>query len=294
VARVVRVAAAQMGPNQDGVPRDDVVSRMLGLLERAIDAKADLVVYPEMALTTYFCKKLRDDFDQFFEREIPPKALAALLQRAKQAGIAVQIGFCEKADGKYFNSSLLVDKDGASRGVYRKIHLPGAAKDDGVAKVFELRYFEHGDRGFEVHTAAGARIGMAICQDRRFPETYRVLALKGAEIITIGYNTPVSSMAMEHSELCMRGGAYANNCYVIGVAKAGVEDGMELIGGTCIIAPTGQVLARAVSNGDELVVATLDFDAVLPFRKWRKYLSRRQPQHYGELLRPVRADDTPT
>lgn len=294
MARVIKVAAAQMGPINEATSRDEVVARMSRMLEQAIEERVQLIVFPEMTLTTYFCKKLRDDFDHFFEKEVPPRALAPLLARAKEAGIACQVGFCELAGEKHFNSSVLVDEQGEVQGVYRKTHLPGADQSDGVAKVFEPHYFDYGDTGFLVHTAAGARIGMAICQDRRFPETYRVLALKGAEIITIGYNTPTSAMAMEHSELCMRGGAYANNCYVVGVAKAGVEDGLELIGGTCIIAPTGQVLARAAAGGEELVVASLDFDAILPFRRWRRYLSRRQPNHYGELLRPVRPEDTPS
>src|SRR6266568_1940692 len=247
MARTVTVAAAQMGPNNEGAGREEIVERMLALLEQARRQGVGLLAYPEMALTTYFPKKIRKDFDQFFETELPPKALEPLLRRAKEARIAVHVGFCEKADG---------------------------------------------DTGYKVFDACGAKVGIAICQDRRYPESYRALALQGAEIILIGYNTPISALALDLNELCMRSGAYANLCFVVGVAKAGIEDGVELIGGSCIINPLGQVLAKAATTGDELIVARIDLDQIAPVRKRWNFLGRRQPQHYGRLLMPVTEKET--
>src|SRR5512134_1787109 len=120
--RTLKVAAAQMGPNNEGTPRDAIVERMLALLEQAVAEAVELLVYPEMALTTYFPKRIRQDFDQFFETEVPPKALEPLLRRAAEARVAVHVGFCEKADGRYFNSALLADRDGRLCGTFRKIH----------------------------------------------------------------------------------------------------------------------------------------------------------------------------
>jgi predicted amidohydrolase len=287
MARSLKVAAAQMGPNNEGASREEIVERLLGLLDQAIRDHVELIVYPEMALTTYFPKRIRPDYDQFFETEVPPKALEPLLRRAAQARVAVHVGFCEKTEGKYFNSALLTDRDGRLCGTFRKIHLPGTRAADGFAQVYEPYYFAHGDSGYQVFDAAGARVGIAICQDRRYPESYRCLALQGAELILIGYNTPTSPLALDLNELCMRAGAYANLCFVVGVAKAGVEDGVELIGGSCIISPLGQVLARAATTGDELVVATIDLDQIVPVRKRWNFLGRRQPQHYGRVLQPV-------
>jgi len=285
--RYIKVAAAQMGPNQDGTPREAIVERMLGLLEQAIREGVEVIAYPEMALTTYFPKRIRADYDQFFETDVPPKALEPLLRKAAEKRIAVHVGFCEKADGKYFNTALLTDRDGRMAGLFRKIHLPGTKAVDGFAQVYEPYYFAHGDTGYKVFDCAGARVGVAICQDRRYPESYRCLALQGAEIILIGYNTPISALALDLNELCMRSGAYANLCFVVGVAKAGVEDGVELIGGSCIIDPLGQVLAKAATTGDELIVTRIDLDQVEPVRKRWNLLGRRQPQHYGPLLTPV-------
>jgi len=285
--RHMKVAAAQMGPNNEGTSREEIVERMLGLLEQAAREQVELIAYPEMALTTYFPKRIRPDFDQFFETEVPPKALEPLLRRAAEGRVAVHVGFCEKADGQYFNTALLTDRDGRLCGTFRKIHLPGTRAADGFAQVFEPYYFAHGDTGYRVFDAAGAKVGIAICQDRRYPESYRALALQGAELILIGYNTPLSPLALDLNDLCMRSGAYANACFVVGVAKAGVEDGVELIGGSAIINPHGQILARAATTGDEMVTARIDLDQMLPVRKRWNFLGRRQPQHYGLLLQPV-------
>ena len=285
--RYVKVAAAQMGPNNDGTPREVIVDRMLTLLEAGIRDGVELIAYPEMALTTYFPKRVRPDFDHFFETEVPPKSLEPLLRRAAQARVAVHVGFCEKADGRYFNTALLTDRDGRLCGTFRKIHLPGTKAPDGFAQVYEPYYFAHGDTGYRVFDACGAKVGIAICQDRRYPESYRALALQGAEVILIGYNTPISALALDLNELCMRAGAYANACFVVGIAKAGVEDGVELIGGSCIISPQGQVLTKAATTGDELIVTTVDLEQMAPVRKRWNFLGRRQPQHYGILLQPV-------
>jgi len=290
--RQLTVAAAQMGPNNEGTPREEIVERMGALLEQAVSAGAELIAYPEMALTTYFPKRIRPDYDQFFETEVPPKALEALLRRAAQARVAVHVGFCEKAEGRYYNTALLTDRDGRLCGTFRKIHLPGTKAPDGFAQVHEPYYFAHGDTGYRVFDCAGARVGIAICQDRRYPESYRCLALQGAEIILIGYNTPLSPLALDLNDLCLRSGAYANACFVVGVAKAGVEDGVELIGGSCVVSPQGQVLARAATTGDELVVARIDLDQMTPVRRRWNFLGRRQPQHYGLLLQPVTEKET--
>lgn len=290
--RHVKVAAAQMGPNNDGTPREVIVERMLALLEQSIREGVELIAYPEMALTTYFPKRVRPDFDHFFETEVPPKSLEPLLRRAAQARVAVHVGFCEKAEGKYFNTALLTDRDGRLCGTFRKIHLPGTKIPDGFAQVHEPYYFAHGDTGYKVFDCAGAKVGIAICQDRRYPESYRALALQGAEIIVIGYNTPLSALALDLNDLCMRAGAYANACFVVGIAKAGVEDGMELIGGSSVISPQGQIIAKASTTGDELVTALIDLDQMTPVRKRWNFLGRRQPQHYGSLLDPVREKET--
>ncbi len=287
MARHVKVAAAQLGAINEGTSREEMVDRMLALLEQAIREEVQILAYPELALTPYFPKRIRDDYDQFFETEVPPKCLEPLLRRAGQAGVVCHIGFAEKAGGRYFNTAILTDETGALSGTFRKIHLPGVTKPDGYAQVYEPHFFESGDTGYRVFPTRRAKVGIAICQDRRFPESYRSLGILGAEIVLIGYNTPLSPLALDLNELVMRAGAYQNNLFVIGVAKAGLEDGVEFIAGSCVITPMGQVIAKAASSADELVAARIDLDQMIPARKRWNFLGRRHPEHYGLLTRPV-------
>lgn len=286
--RFVKVAAAQMGPINEGTARAAVVERMLALMDQAIAEDVELLVYPELALTPYFPKRIRDDYDQFFESEMPSKDVAPLFERARHAHLAFHLGYAERDGARRYNTAILVDEDGTIFDRYRKTHLPGLPHPDpdGLARVFEPCYFAHGDTGFKVYAAAKARIGIAICQDRRYPESYRCLGLGGAEIIVSGYNTPAYPLALAHNELVLRAGAYENSLFVVGCAKAGVEDGVEFIGGSAVVNPLGEVVAKASTTGDELVAARIDLDQMTPARKRWNFFGRRRPEHYGPLVEP--------
>src|SRR5439155_13745414 len=256
--RYVKVAAAQLGAIPEGTTRQEMVERMLALMEQAVADGVEIIAYPELALTPYFPKKIRNDADQFFEDEMPSKATKPLFEKARQARIAFHLGYAEKAGAKRYNTAILVDEDGTIFEKYRKTHLPGTTKPDGHAMVYEPHFFAYGDTGFKVYEAKKAKVGVHICQDRRYPESYRALGIQGAEIIINGYNTPLYPLALDHNELVLRAGAYENSCFVIGVAKGGKEDGVEFIAGSCIIDPLGQVVAKAQTNEDELIVARID------------------------------------
>jgi len=289
VTRYVKVAAAQLGPNNEGTPVDAIVTRMLRLMDEAIAERADIVAYPEMALSPYFPKRIREDAEQFFSREVPPAALAPVVERARGAGIIWHVGFCERDGDRRFNTAVLIDERGDVRGRYRKIHLPGTNRVEPgtTGRVHEPYYFDPGDTGYRVFETPRARIGIAICQDRRYGETYRCLGLGGAEAVLIGYNTPAAPQALALNELVMRAGAYENHLFVVGAAKAGVEDGLELIGGSCVISPLGEVLAKASTNGDELVTARIDLDQTREARERWNFFARRHPEHYAAITSPV-------
>ena len=284
MARFVKVAAAQLGAIPEGTTREQMVERMLALMEQAIAERVEIIAFPELALTPYFPKRIRDDFDQFFEDELPSAATKPLFERARQGRIAFHLGYAEKDGGRRYNTAVFVDEDGTIFDKYRKTHLPGTTRPDGHAMVYEPYYFAYGDTGFKVYDAAKAKVGVHICQDRRYPESYRALGLQGAEIIVNGYNTPLYPLALDHNELVLRAGAYENSCFVIGVAKCGKEDGVEFIGGSCICDPFGQVLAKAATTIDELIVARLNFETMDLARKRWNFFGRRHPEHYKLLV----------
>src|SRR6266566_4907680 len=268
--RVVNVAAAQMGPIQKADSREAVVKRMIALMDEAKAGSADLIVYPELALTTFFPRWYmadQADVDGWFEREMPNAATKPLFERAARHQMAMSFGYAELTpDGHHFNTCILTDKSAGIVGKYRKVHLPGHSEFD------TERSFEPGDLGFNVWRALGGIFGMAVCNDRRWPETYRVMGLQGVEMVLIGYNTPsVNALKSEegpekrlfHNRLSVQAGAYQNATWVVAVAKAGVEDGFPLIGGSLIVDPEGEIVAEAQTEEDELLVYPCGRDATM-------------------------------
>ncbi len=307
MSRILRVAAAQLGPIARDEGRAEVVDRLIAMLHKAASFGAKLVVYPEMALTTFFPRWVFDDpneADAYCETSMPNPAVQKLFDEAERLGIGFYLGYAElsQEEGRKrrFNTAVLVDESGAIVGKYRKVHIPGLAHadPDGCASNFEKRYFENGNLGFPVFRAFGGVMGMCICNDRRWPETYRVMGLQGVELVMVGYNTGSTRMIMEgnrrvmepahlateHNMLVMRAGAYQNCCWVIGVAKAGAEEGSDFLGDTCIIAPSGDVVAKAAGLDDEVIVADCDLSAGdYNRRSIFNFEANRQLQHYGPI-----------
>jgi len=304
--RTIVIGGAQLGPIQKADSREAVVERMIALLDQAKGAGCDLVVFPELCLTTFFPRWYMEDqveVDAWFEREMPNVTTAPLFAVAREAGIAISFGYAELTpDGRHFNTSIMTDRAGNIIGKYRKVHLPGHSEYD-TERAFqhlEKRYFEPGDLGFPVWRNLDAIMGMCICNDRRWPEVYRVMGLQGVELIILGYNTPsVNSQMVDeglekrlyHSELVMTAGAYQNATWVVGIAKAGVEDGHPLLGGSIIVDPNGYVVARAAEEEDELIVHVCDMD-VCTFGKTTifDFARHRRIEHYQRICAQTGAE----
>ena len=311
--RIVTVGAAQLGPIARAEPRQAVVARLVALLRQAHARGCALVVFPELALTTFFPRWLIEDeaeLDSFYERAMPNPAVQPLFDEAKRLGIGFYLGYAELTpERRRFNASIVVGADGRILGKYRKVHLPGHAEFEPQRPFqhLEKRYFEPGDLGFPVWRGFDGIVGMCICNDRRWPETFRVMGLQGVEIVMLGYNTPaINASALTHSapepehlrqfhnHLVMQAGAYQNSTWVVATAKAGLEEGCALIGGSCIVAPTGEIIALARGVGDELIVADCDLglcrygkETVFAFAKHRRI------EHYGLIARQTGVVEPP-
>ncbi len=296
-----------MGPIPRADDRRTTVSRLVALLRLAAERNCQLVVFPEAAMTPFFPHwYMTDDaeIDAFFEAEMPNPLIQPPFDEAVRLGIGFSLGYCELAieagRKRRFNSSVLVDSDGAIVGKYRKIHLPGYDRP-GEANIFEnleKYYFEVGDLGWPVWKVFGGNVGMMICNDRRWPEAYRVMGLQEVELIVLGYNTPSTGvrglaepphLPMFQNTLSMQAGAYQNATWVVGVAKAGVEEGVHQIGGTCIISPLGEVVAQATTEADELVCATIDLDVAQRRQQTLDFAVNRRVEHYGSITQRGRS-----
>ncbi|MEX2627681.1 MAG: nitrilase-related carbon-nitrogen hydrolase [Ilumatobacteraceae bacterium] len=278
MSRVVTVGAAQLGPIALNEPRESVVERLLALLHEAAAHSCDLVVYPELALTTFFPRWHVDDIgeaDHFYERSMPNEATQPLFDEARRLGVGFCLGYAlleTDAAGVVhrWNVQTLVERDGSIVGTFKKVHIPGheSHEPDRPFQHLERYYFEPSPDGFGVWEAFGGRVGMMICNDRRWPESYREMGLQGVELILCGYNTPLhyapdpsqDPLQGFHNQLVMSSGAYQNGTFVVGVAKGGVEEGVPSLAESAIFAPSGEALATATTDGDELIVADCDLD----------------------------------
>ena len=274
--REIVTAACQLGAIQKSDNREVVVGRMIALLEEASQLNATFAVFPELTLTTFFPRwfmEEQSEVDEWFEADMPGPATQPLFTRAKELGIAMSFGYAELTpEGQHFNTSILTNHVGEIVGKYRKVHLPGHSEydNDRAFQHLEKRYFLPGDLGFPVWHNLGGIMGMMICNDRRWPEAYRVMGLQGVEMITLGFNTPSvnSQMSNEgpqdrlfHHRLSCQSGAYQNATWVVAVAKAGIEDGHPMIGGSLIIDPNGKIMAETETEEDEVIVHACDLDA---------------------------------
>ena len=299
MSRMITVGAAQMGPVQSSHTRSDVVERLIGLLRQGADAGCDVISYPELTLTTFFPRwymESQADIDRYFETEMPSEETRPLFDEAARLGVGFSLGYAELTEeGEHFNTAILVGSDGQILHRYRKVHLPGHNDYEGWRRFqhLEKRYFDIGPEGFTVCDAYGGVMAMLICNDRRWPEAYRALGLQGVEMIFIGYNTPIHNPPApdhdEHSDfhnhLVMQAGAYQNGTFVVGVAKAGNEEGVPMIGGSCIIGPSGRVLAECETVGDELAVAQCNLDDTISYKRSVFNLDlHRQPGYYRRLV----------
>jgi hypothetical protein len=324
MARIVRVAACQMGPVQRADTRPATLARLIAMLEEAAAKGATLAVFPELPLTTFFPRwPIEDEAEllSYFEPAMPNPNVQPLFDRAKALGIGFYLGYAERDAAAFddgpggngavrrrgYNTSILVGRDGTILGTYRKVHLPGSeqVKPGQKYQQLEKRYFAYGDLGFPAFRTPGnlgaGIMGMLICNDRRWPEAWRSLALQGTEMVLLGYNSAAydpnggdgesEERRTFHSTLAAQANAYMNATWAVAVAKAGNEDGAGLIGGSCIVDPNGIVVAQARTHGDEVLVADCDLDATAQGKtKMFDFAAHRRPQHYRRIVDQVGAE----
>jgi N-carbamoyl-D-amino-acid hydrolase len=297
MARMVRVAAAQMGPASE--EKAGNVARIVGLIQQAEVLGVDLICFPELALSPYFAVEGYDKVEKYFEEELPSPETQPIFDAAKKANMAFVLPYAEKAANGNFNSAIIVDRDGTILTNYQKMHIPGNSTPVPGFKGMERKFFKDGELGFPVVESSLGKLGILICADRGFPEGWRILAIKGAELVFTPYNTSVNVPHNNESKLSaadelrdmqsmrMRGQACMNHFYVVAPGKAGFERNLEFIGDSLVISPWGSVLSRTKTYGDELAVSEVDLDGVTEYRDNKKVMARRRPEMYGELVNPI-------
>src|ERR1700752_5359459 len=270
-ARPVTVAAIQMACDWD---TQGNIARAERLVREAAGRGAQIILLPELFETPYFC--IEQDARHFgLAHELArDPAVQRFSGVARELGVVLPISFFEHAGPAHFNSIAILDADGSNLGVYRKSHIPNGPGYQ------EKSYFSPGDTGFRVWDTRFARIGVGICWDQWFPETARVMALQGAELLffpaPIGGDPPpaLPVNSREHWQRTQQGHAAANLTPLIAANRYGLERSLQdpqglyirFYGSSFIAGPMGAKVAEAAEEGDTVLTHTFDLEAIAQLR----------------------------
>jgi N-carbamoylputrescine amidase len=267
----------------------------LALAERAARQGANIICTQELFRSQYFCQSENHDYFKLAET-IPGPSTTAFQKLAKKHGVVVIASLFEKrASGLYHNTAVIIDADGSLLGIYRKMHIP----DDPL--FYEKFYFTPGDTGFRAWSTRFGKIGVLICWDQWYPEAARLTALQGAEILfyptAIGWH-PAEKAEYgfnQHSawETIQRSHAVANGCFVAACNRIGHElpigaPGLEFWGQSFVAGTSGQILAKASPDQEEILLAPVELGKVEVTRTHWPFLRDRRIDAYGDLTKRFR------
>jgi N-carbamoylputrescine amidase len=284
--KLVKVGLLQTSCSPDPAAN---LRKTLAAAERAAKQGAQIICTQELFRSQYFCQSEEHRYFELAE-PIPGPTTKAFQTLAKARRVVVIASLFEKrAAGLYHNTAIIIDADGSLLGRYRKMHIP----DDPL--YYEKFYFTPGDLGFRAWQTRYAKIGVLVCWDQWFPEAARLTALQGAQILfyptAIGWHQSEKKEQGErqHSawETVQRGHAIANGCYVVVPNRIGHErlagDGIEFWGQSFVAGTSGEILARASVDQEEVVVVPLKLGQVDTTRTHWPFLRDRRIDAYGEL-----------
>lgn len=269
----IKIAAVQMGAVGS---KEENVAKARGMLESltSLDIRPDFVCLPEMFS---YNPNLDDDFEAIDriaeERDGPIHQMFS--KYAKKLGAYIITGsYIQRREGKHYNTSLLIDPEGKLVAQYSKTHLFD------TPEFRESDFVNPGD-SLTVAKTPYAKIGMSICYDIRFPELFRTLTLKGAEIVFCPAAFPVAepSPGEDHWQICTRAAALQNMVYVVAVNQIGIKDPFAYFGRSVVVDPWGIEIAKA-PNKECIISAELDLEYLREMRRNRSVLEHRRPELY--------------
>lgn len=293
----IRIAALQLSgpvkvePETAEQDKKVVVERLLRLVKDAAKQGVNVACTTELCLTPFFCKQLIRNNDYLFD-EMPSSMIEPLVEEARKNQMALILAYAEREGIYRYNSALVLDTDGTVLGKYRKVHIPAYFPSNlpGGTGSYERLYFTPGDLGFPTFDlkALGCRIGVQICYDRMFPEGFRILALKGVDIVftPTNYATYGQDYRVRAWGRLVQSRAYENGFFVCIPNKAGIEGDRENVGRSLVVHPlAGEIMVSGSPDEEEVVAAEIDLDDAVEGRKRIPYWRDRRPAEYGDLVK---------
>lgn len=286
----IKVAVTQMSCSSN---KDDNIAKAIKMVEQCAKEGANIVLLQELFSSLYFCQE--EDYDKFAlaEEHKSSKLIATFKEVAKKNNVVLPISFFEKSGVNYFNSIVVIDSDGKELGLYRKTHIP-------TGQCYEEKfYFSPGDTCFKVFNTKFGRIGIGICWDQWFPETARILTLKGAQLLlfptAIGSEPVLVRDSMIHWQNTMRGHAAANIIPVVASNRVGIEksqnSSMEFQGFSFIADSHGEVVEQLDRKNEGYRIHEFDLDNIDDERvAWGVFRDRR-PECYKDLVKFSKIDE---
>ncbi len=259
------------------------VEKTLKMVAQAAKKGAKIIALQELFQTPYFPQwegKKKDDFAE----EIGGYTVSAMKAAAKKFGVTLVVPIYEKKGKKYYNTAIVINKDGKMVGQYHKVHIP---HDPGF---YEKEYFEHSTEGYKIFTVDSVKFAVLICYDQWFPEAARMARLNGAEIIfyptAIGDIIGYKPEGDWHNawETSMRGHAIANSVHVAAINRVGTEGRMKFFGQSFVSDPFGKILKLGSKDKEEVLVQKIDLERNVFFAEGWGFLRNRRPDTYKDLV----------
>ena len=275
MGRSIRLALVQMSPTES---LGDNLKTSLAMLESAAEAGAQVVGFPELQLSPFFPQYEHRDASAY-ALTLEDEAIHVLRSRCAELGVIAFPNVYLRQGNQTFDASLAIGADGELLDVAKMVHVVRAEH------FFERDYYTPSDTGLRVVDTSLGKIAPVICFDRHFPESFRVCALRGAELIVV----PTANVLGEDLELFeweMRVAAMQNGVFVAMCNRVGVEGALRFSGGSIVVGPDGRVVARTGAT-EGLLLADLALEAIRTCRESRPYLALRRPEVFAELaVRP--------
>lgn len=276
MGKIVRAALIQAHAN---LPKDEAMAKHVEMIEQAAAQGAQIVCLQEIFFGPYFCAEQDPKWFETAEPDDGP-TVSRMRELARKHEVVLVVPFFEKEfDGVFYNTAVVIERDGTVLGKYRKTHIPQ------VGPIFwEKYFFKPGNLGYPVWDTSVGRVGVFICYDRHFPEPARMLGLKGAEL-TFNPSATIESLSKYLWQLEQPAHAVANGFFVGAINRVGEEivDGARFYGSSYFCDPRGQIVAQASDREDEVLVADLDLGVIEEVRTTWQFFRDRRPETYAEL-----------
>lgn len=271
----MRIALVQQPATADLA---DNLARGLAAFDRAAEAGADLVAYAELAFTPFYPQRHASPGSQALAEPIPGPTVEAFQERCARHGVVAVLNLFERESDRTFDTSPVIDADGALLGRTRMLHITD------YEAFHEQGYYAPGDRGMPVYDTAAGRVGVAICYDRHYPEVMRALAVAGAEVVVVPQAGAVGEWpeGLYHAE--MQVAAFQNGYFTALANRVGPEERLTFGGESFVCAPDGRVVAEAGEGTEEILYADLDLDLVARSHARRLFLRDRRPELYADWI----------